>query len=569
MTLLAKLLRWTAAAAILAPGLSSQVIGGGWTTAREFSGVRAGDSLGNSVAIVPDLDGDGCDDFLVGSYAADPGGSTDAGVALVFSGLTGALIRRHSGAAAGDSLGEKVASAGDVDGDGYGDYLVGAPNTLVGGFSNAGAAFVYSGFTGALLYRFDGTASGQQLGKALDGAGDVDGDGRDDLVVGVANATVGGFSRGGEVSLYSGATGSLIRSFYGGQIDAFLGSAVAGAGDVDNDGLDDVILGAEGMDLGGLVDCGAAYVVTGGGSFLHVFAGVADGEYAGSAVCGAGDADGDGVPDLAVGAWNSGAAGSRAGEARLYSGDTGALLHAFRGDAGDCLGWSLSGAGDLDGDGYDDLLVGAPFSDPFVDSTGECYAYSGRDGEMLIRCRGKAIGDWFGEEVAGGGDLDGDGVPDLVVGAWLAAPGGLSEAGSAYVLYGYRPFLSADLREVSSAAGAVVNFQLDFPVLDAGRGFQLLGSATGIGPSTFGSVELPLAKGDSLWKAMLSASPPSTFSAVRGTLDALGDAALTLTLSAGSSASLIGRTLHFAAVSYAPPAVVVRASAAMPLTFVP
>ena len=129
--------------ALFATPLSAQIVGGGWTTHHQFDGSAADDRLGYSVSGAGDVDGDGFADLIVGAYFADPGGLPYAGSAYVYSGLTGALLHQFDGSAADDYLGNSVSGAGDVDGDGFADLIVGTYGADPGGLASAGSAYVY------------------------------------------------------------------------------------------------------------------------------------------------------------------------------------------------------------------------------------------------------------------------------------------------------------------------------------------------------------------------------------------------------------------------------------------
>jgi hypothetical protein len=199
----------------------------------------------------------------------------------------------------------------------------------------------------------------------------------------------------------------------GGAAGGWFGQSVDGAGDVDGDGADDVIVGAP---LGTPPE-GSAHVVSGRtGAYLWSWTGDAPGDRFGYAVCGAGDVDADGVPDLAVGAPLADGGGTFAGRVRVFSGADGAVLHTFDGAAWDQLGFSLGAVGDLDGDGRDDLAVGAPLADGTAFNSGSAYVFSGASGAALYVLHGAAAGDRLGSVVRGAGDVNADGTPDLVVG---------------------------------------------------------------------------------------------------------------------------------------------------------
>ena len=225
-------------------------------------GAAVNDFLGISVAVAGDVNGDGKADFIIGASGADPGGLSAAGSAYVYSGATGVLLYQKNGATADDQLGSSVASAGDMNGDGKADFIISAPDADPGGLSIAGSVFVYSGATGALLYQKNG-AAGDGLGRSsVARAGDANGDGNTDFIVGASRADPGGLSNAGSAYLYSGATGALLYQKNGAAANSYLGNSVAGAGDVNGDAKADFIIGAPYADPGGLSQAGSAYVIS-------------------------------------------------------------------------------------------------------------------------------------------------------------------------------------------------------------------------------------------------------------------------------------------------------------------
>ncbi|MGB2697896.1 MAG: FG-GAP-like repeat-containing protein [Candidatus Zixiibacteriota bacterium] len=237
--------------------------------------------------------------------------------------------------------------------------------------------------------------------------------------------------------VWAQCTYSVLYTFTGESASSQFGYSVSGAGDIDNDGYTDLIVGAH--------FAGRAYVYSGQTrGLLYTFTGEAMGDYFGRSVSGAGDVDNDGYDDLIVGARYNDGGGWNAGRAYLFSGQTGGLLYTFTGEAvADHFGCSVSGAGDVNIDGYHDLIVGARYNDAGGQSAGRAYVYSGQNGGLLYTFTGEAVLDVFGWSASGAGDVDGDGYADLIVGAIGAGDG---NAGRAYV-YSCEPYLCGDIND--------------------------------------------------------------------------------------------------------------------------
>ncbi|MCI0586034.1 MAG: hypothetical protein L0323_04230, partial [Planctomycetes bacterium] len=401
--------------------------------------------FGACLAGAGDVDGDGVPDFIVGAPFADPGGVLNAGEARVLSGASGSVLRVFSGTVQGNRLGTSVAGVGDLDADGFGDVIVGEPFALVGFWPEAGLAQVYSGGSGAPLFTLSATSiSNAELGTAVAGIGDLDGDGVPDLLVGAPQAFWGpGLSRAGQVRAYSGATGALLLTLTGGAQNEHLGQRVASAGDLDGDGVPDILAGAPHAfaPVGSPSGPGRAWVFSGAsGALLYTYSGTSPDENLGWSVAGVGDLNGDGASEFLVGAPYASLSPLVAAESRvtLHSGATGLALSVFEGAAhGERSGFSVAGAGDLNGDGVPDAIAGAPFARvATLSEAGAARAVSGADGAVLWVVGGAAPADQLAWSVASAGDMDGDGVPDVIVGAPFADPGGLGNAGRIQVLSG-------------------------------------------------------------------------------------------------------------------------------------
>lgn len=404
----------------LALVLSWSCVAAAQTAFLTVGGDSTADRLGTSVAAAGDIDQDGFLDFIVGAPGVDSGAS-NAGAVRVFSGRDGSILLSLSGSASDEGMGTFVTAVGDVDGDGVPDLFAGSPLADLAG-DQSGVARVLSGKTGALLFRFDGHAQDDSVGIAATAAGDLDLDGFADFAIGVPGQRT--------VEIHSGKTGTLLTSFTN-DVSSF-GSALAVAGDLDGDGVLDLIVGAP---FPGHNASGHTIVVSGGtGAKLFEVKGRTANDGFGRSVSRASDVNGDGVPDLIVGAPVFYA--TAPGYAEVYSGKDASRLASFEGDqATDDFGISVSDAGDLDQDGFGDLMVGDRFDDPDGRRPGSAWVFSGRNGSVLYSVSGGRL-DELGTSVSHAGDVNGDGIPDLVVGSPAGARNGHSLAGLATLFSG-------------------------------------------------------------------------------------------------------------------------------------
>ncbi len=394
----------------------------------------------------------------------DCDGETDDCLGWPEQGALSAAEVKLIGESSASKAGNALASLGDTDGDGLGELLVGAWMED-SAERNAGAVYVVDGplwgevGLGSARAKLTGEAASDGAGYALDAAGDVNGDGAVDLLIGAKGYDGHGSAAGiaylvlgpveGELSLAAADTRLL-----GLAEDDNAGAALAGVGDVNGDGRDDLLIGAPGDSSAG-DRAGAAYLFYGaaaGSSALseadaRLFGGHLK-DYAGAAVASLGDHDGDGFADLAVGAWGYDTNGAASGAVHVVLGPVYGDVDLARADAtvvgaarGDKLGSALAEAGDLDGDGYGDLLVGAEGEDSGGDLAGAAYLFYGPvlDGvsasEADLSIIGAGRDERAGASLSVAGDIDGDGWTDLAIGAPGSSVGG-SASGAAYLISG-------------------------------------------------------------------------------------------------------------------------------------
>jgi hypothetical protein len=392
-----------------------------------FNGLSASENYGNSISSAGDVNGDGFDDIIAGA----PGYSSGTGRAYIyFGGLITNTIADVvlTGEAASNSFGISVSPAGDVNGDGFSDVIVGA----IGYLSNTGRAYIY--FGGATMNNtadvtMTGEAAGNIFGYSVSTAGDVNGDGYSDVMVGANNY---GGSLGKAYIFFGGASmnNTADVTMIGG---TYLGSALSYAGDVNGDGYSDVIVGERDY-LGAF---GRAYIFLGGASMDNTadvtMTGEAAFNYFGTSVSSAGDVNGDGYSDVIIGA-----RGYSANTGRAYIFFGGASMNntadvTITGDTTNIyLGNSVSSAGDVNCDGYSDVIAGA---NGYSSSTGRAYIYFGgssMNNTADLTMIGETTNSSFGASVSSAGDMNGDGYAEMIIGA----PGYSSGTGRVY-LYDY------------------------------------------------------------------------------------------------------------------------------------
>ncbi len=472
------------------------------------NGGGAGGRAGSSVSDAGDINNDGFDDILVGEPLNISHGAFEGSAYLIYGGAAVAatvqLISLNGtngfhifGVTVSDRAGWSVSGAGDVNNDGFDDILIGAPLADTAGVnSNSGQSYVVFGGTalpasvelsalnGANGFRLNGIAMNDFSGSWVSGAGDVNNDGFDDILIGAYDANPNGTDSGQSYVVYGGTAVaatvqlSALNGANGFQVNGIstldrAGVSVSSAGDFNNDGFDDVLIGAYGANPNG-IRSGQSYVIYGGtalpatvelsglnGTNGFRVNGITSDDRSGYSVSGAGDVNNDGFDDIIIGAFLASPNGQvAAGQSYVVYGGTGlpatVELSALNGTNGfyvngvsspDLSGRPVSGAGDVNQDGFDDILIGARFADPNGNESGQSYVvYGGAalpgtvelstlNGTNGFNVNGITASDRSGSAVSGAGDVNNDGFDDILIGAEYADPHGV-DGGQSYVVYG-------------------------------------------------------------------------------------------------------------------------------------
>lgn len=516
-----------------APQATAQIHGGQKVEHRSHLGANGYYQVGRAVLGPGDLNGDGVEDYLI----ATPGYNSLTGRVRAHSGATGQALWTEYGVTSHEQFGYALATLDDINGDGAAEVAVSAPYFNHAGGTDNGKIHVLSGRTGTTLQIWNSNNSNSYLGQEL-AAADLNGDGQLDLISGAPKVSSGSATSVGKIIAIDLANGQVLSASErtGSQDGARLGASLANVGDWNGDGCDDLAVGAPGIDSNGLSANGRVNVFNGavlaGVSstplLLRQFAGVQDGESLGSSLAQVGDVDRDGFKELLIGSprWSDLTAGiNDTGRATLRSGRTGQLMRQYfspHPQEEALFGSPIAAGRDIDHDGFRDFLIGSLGHEEAGDTLGAVYAISSRTHGLLQEHFGEVNNASFGAAIASIGDIDGDLTHEFVVGASGETSTGVTFGGTAYVL-GREAFLSQSALRVDP--GDTVDYAVDFPGV-AGQ-YKILVSLLGAGPTNYTGVNVPLGP---LHIPITSTAYPSFTSGFYGILDADGKANASLSL---------------------------------------
>ncbi len=398
---------------------TNPVRAGGFLLVGTSDGANNWDGMGMQVFFLSSINGDSTPEIATGAFCTDGHGQINSGSLLVYNGEEPhELLWNFCGPNAGDQLGRSAANCGDLNGDGLDDVIVGAP-MRDNEFDADGSVFVLSGVDGSVIFELHGSTQRATFGWAVAGAGDLNGDAVPDLLVGAP-----GDAGKGSITVISGSDGTQLAKYWGPNTGSKFGYSVARGGDLTGDGVPELLVGdpvADGQR-------GSVRILNGdkvGRGFRRLssvreallFGANANTRF-GEVVSCVGDLDLDGVPETAIGAPCD-------DSMYIYSGVSHQLLtvfsgHGAQGQTKDGIGHTpAANVGDINGDGVEDLLIGAPYyHEEGLPAVGAAGLFSGKDQRLLsLRQCYYDENDYFGAAAYGNGvDFDGDGWPDWIIG---------------------------------------------------------------------------------------------------------------------------------------------------------
>ncbi len=450
----------------------------------EFTGEAAGDGAGSGLSIAGDVNGDGYDDFLIGASTNDDA-ANNAGAAYLIYGsatkltsidLSDSSVVKFSGENAGDLTGSRVSAAGDVNGDGYDDFLISTTSKD----ASAGAAYLIYGKSAAhtslslsdsSVVEFSGESAGDYAGDNISAAGDINQDGYDDFLISASGDDDNGDGAGAVYIIYGQATQLTSTSLSSGSIIKITGENAGDglasgltAGDLNGDGYTDIIMNAPNNNDAAAY-AGKIYVIYGQAPPIYSgvvdtlasasFTGEAAQDFVGGSMSAEADVNGDSYADLLIGAANHDGDGANSGAAYLIYGQADTLSSVnlndssvikFTGEeAGDIAGIDLTLIPDVNGDGYGDIFIGASMDDTNAADAGAAYLIYGQADTLtsmdlsdssIEKFLGQDSMDIAGDVIGSSGDINGDGFSELLLSAYYRT-GQAANDGVTYLGYLY------------------------------------------------------------------------------------------------------------------------------------